>query len=114
MEGMEIMSNPLFQTTPTTPNTEVDDSKKNINTSFSAFVELFKREYDRFWRNENGFTPQQMADAWGTDVVAMFTNSTVTKNFINSVDPNLLDVFYQSPPMNITVNPNGTVTLSEL
>lgn len=67
-----------------------------------------------FWQNPDGLTPQQVADAFGTDAAKLFTFNTALVEFLvavgtsEGVAPNI-----SAPTNAFTVNPDGTVTVLE-
>ena len=77
---------------------KANQSKGRINFTFATLVKSYKREFDAFWRDPQ-CTPQQMAEAWGTDCLELFTNSGETCTYILTIDPDALPVEYQTPLM---------------
>lgn len=102
----------LFNSVTYDANEEVETAKQTLDLAFGAIVQNYKKEHDRFWNNMHGFTPQEMADAWGQEVLLLFERSTKTREYILNVDADALGDEYINPPMTITVNQDGTVTLS--
>ena len=63
----------LDQTPPTPQVTDVINAINNGNTMLYKQIQMqIRRSYDLFWNNPN-FTPQEIAAAYGTDCVALFT-----------------------------------------
>lgn len=67
---------------------------------------------DDFWNNPDGLTPQQVADAFGTDAKKLFDFNAALVNFLvaqgmaDGVAPTI-----RLPKFEYTVNPDGTVTI---
>lgn len=99
------------------PQVEADQQAQRINNTFQFWVMAYRREFDAFWRNPKA-TPAQMAEAHGVRCLKIFQNSMLTRNFINSVDPNILPPEYQSPLSEYTVEmqngqPTGRIIIGE-
>ena len=56
-----------------TPQNEILRIKLETKRMFEQLQSVLERETVRFWENEHGFTPTQMAEALGTDAVELFT-----------------------------------------
>lgn len=80
---------------------QVLQDKKDLELSFARFLSDYKRKFNAFW-NHPTITPQQMADAWGIEALAMFTKSAATKAYLLTVDPDCLEVEYQTTPQTVT------------
>ncbi len=85
---------PVFETPALTPEEiaakAVLQAKMRINGQVMQYVRAYMKEFDSFWRNPQ-CTPEQMATAWGTECLAMFTKSAATKAYLLSLDANCLD-----------------------
>ncbi|MFO0389625.1 MAG: hypothetical protein ACK502_07920 [Alphaproteobacteria bacterium] len=93
----------LFPTAQTsTAEQEAAQQIQRINITFQYWVMAYRKEFDAFWRNPK-FTPAQMAEAHGTQCLKIFQNSALTRNYINSIDPNVLPPNYQEPLLPYTV-----------
>ena len=103
----------LFNEEAVTAVKEANASKKRTSAVFTFFVESYKAEFNAFWRNQQGFTPQEMATAWGTDGALLFSNSSQTLSYINSIDSTALDGFDLNVPYDVTINQDGTVTVTD-
>jgi len=88
----------IFNTESDTAAKAADRSKKLLGIVFQSFVMAYKKEFDAFWRNPQ-YTPSQMAEAWDIEGVRLFTNSEATRQYINTIDPNILPSDYQQPPV---------------
>ena len=69
------------------------------------------------WANPNGFTPQQIFDAYGTNGAALFMKSAEMVGYIASQEDALgipLDERYTvAMPYQYTINGDGSVTVGE-
>lgn len=88
----------------------VAQSKMAVNSQFTQYVVAYKKQFDIFWHHPN-CTPQQMAEAWGTEAGALFQASSLTRDYLLSLDPNCLSEEYKNAPTPVTLNENGTVTV---
>ncbi len=70
----------------------------------STFVSCF----NNIWENPDGMTPQQAIDAFGTDGVELFRLAWILQVAVNDAKP---DTLLQSPPVMVTKNQDGTVTI---
>ena len=89
----------------------VAENKTAFDLSFIVLTENYKKGFDELWNNPD-FTPQEVVDAWGIEAGLLFLRSELTKSYILSIDPEALSIEYTDAPMTVTVNPDGTVTLS--
>lgn len=101
----------IFNANALTTNEVVNGSKNRTGLIFEAFKESYIREFNSFWNNPEGYTPIEMAAAWGADAALLFQNSTLTRNYLLSVDPNCLNNLNMNVPYDITINKDGTVTV---
>lgn len=72
--------------------------KNQVVSAMNSFVRQYKAGFDLLWKNQKA-TPQEILDAIGADGVELFTKSAATRDYILSVNPDLLPVQYQSPPL---------------
>jgi hypothetical protein len=81
---------------------------QGINAAIMGLQDQMLRLFTQFWLNPE-LTPQQVADAFGTDAAQLFVLMGKAQAFINDVKPN---AFVQSPPKAFVINQDGTVTIS--
>lgn len=102
---------PLIQTKPLTSDQQtVVTYATQIQRQWNQLGALFTQIADFIWNNPTGLTPQQAFDVFGTDGGSLCALSTAYLKFLADVGAPA-----QSPvPSNVTVtvNPDGTVTLS--
>ena len=90
----------------------VNKEKDRFDLSFLSITENYKAGFDNFWFHPV-HTPQEQADEYGTESVILFTNSELTKSYILSVDSDALEQKYLEAPQTVTINPDGTATITE-
>lgn len=104
----------------TAPPSEVTAAQQIVDTANNVIPNLtgtLNELFASFYNNHEGATPQQIALALGPRAAAVFAVSAATVQYIVGVsqqlgrDHGLLDIVV-NPPYNITVNSDGTVTLS--
>lgn len=76
--------------------------RMRVISAMNQFVASYIDGFKTLWQNPNA-TPQEILDVIGADGVELFTKSAATRDYILSVNADLLPVQYQSPPL--PVNP---------
>lgn len=69
-----------------------------------------KEIHDMVWNNRFQVPPQEILDALGTDASELFALADLLVQTVNQVVPNTIVPSY---PYEITINPDGTVTLGD-
>jgi hypothetical protein len=77
---------------------------------FDAMVRQTKGSFDAIWNNRK-FTPVQMWAALGDKAAKALQAHIAAVTFIETVKPGTLEDKYKTAPQQVTVNPDGTVTL---
>ena len=95
--------------TEQTPKIEdIVTSIKNANTGlFNTIQGQLKFGFDLFWNNPD-FTPQQIADAFGTDATSLFMLSYQLQEVLLATDPNYVML---TAPVQVILNSDGSVTI---
>lgn len=90
-------------------NETIADAFRRVNTeAYQTILSQYVRVYSYFWRHPTS-TPEQIAAALGPDAGAYIANAYALYFFLDSIAPVNLPALQQ-----ITINPDGTVTLTPL
>jgi len=101
----------IDETNPIDPLTKcVSDQKAKIRFSKNQRKRIFGDLFNDVWNNPN-FKPVEIITSWGTDAASLFMYSAQEQAILNSVEPGCCP---QIPSMKVTLNQDGTVTLSDL
>ena len=87
----------------------VDSIKQSNKVSLDILKQSHDINFNNIWNNGN-FTPQEIFNEFGTDAVQLFQVSAATQEFIKMCDP---DYEILVPPVEFTINEDGTVTVTE-
>lgn len=79
-----------------------------MNVSFDRLVRDFGTLFQQVWNNQNGLTPQQIFDAFGTDAVQLFVIAGTIQDAVNHIQPSTLN---GTPPLPYVIHQDGTVTV---
>jgi hypothetical protein len=82
---------------------------KTADMQFDNLVRSHNYAMDLFW-NSSTATPQQIADALGTNAVPVFQAAGAVATFINTLKPGTIGDNPNIKPF--TANPDGTVTIN--
>jgi hypothetical protein len=77
---------------------------------YQAIKNIHELIFNLVWKNKNKFTPEQIMEKIGTDAVAMFEVSSAIQSLLLQVNPSYVPLL---PTKNVTMNEDGTVTLSD-
>ena len=90
----------------------IDNEVSSIKSITTNIYRTLKHQhtiaFNKVWDNPN-FTPQEIIDAFGSDAASLFSISWSIQQILLAADPNYKLLI---PPMNVTLNSDGTVTLS--
>lgn len=78
--------------------------------TFRTMTEAFNQGSRTFWQNYQGFSPEQLAQALGTNAREVFELHYALGQFINSIQPEAINEGW-SIIGNFTMNDDGTVTI---
>ena len=85
--------------------------KNRMVMSVTQFVKQYQNAFDAIWNRTDGIEPQAILDAFGTDAAELFSKSAATRDYILALDANLLPEAYRAPPLPVTINSDGTVSV---
>ena len=113
---MSILSTPTAQLTAAQSAAQ---GVRDMNSAgFTALVADFKEAFARVWLRQDGVTPQQVFDQFGTSAAVLFAGAQATLTFIESfaaLNGLTLTDYLQptdyTPPLPYTINADGTVTV---
>ena len=109
---MAILNDPNV---PVVLTTEVKQAKlkqnvsNTINALYRQMLSVYNNNMAQIWNNSDGLTPQQCCDAFATDAAELFRLASVLSTAINAATPGTITT---TPPATVTVNNDGTITLS--
>ena len=110
----------IFNTAPTYEQrlqAEVATINRLALTAYHQLVMQHRTMMAAFWANANGFTAQQIFDAYGTNAAAIFIKSAEMVAYIASQEDALgipeADRYVIAMPNAYTINSDGTVTVGE-
>ena len=86
---------PIFEVTP---QTIAENEVTLLDREYTLLVKRLMRSFDNFWNNPEGFTPQQMADAFGTRCLSVFQRYSAFVAAVVAVDANALPPEYLATP----------------
>lgn len=95
--------------------------KQSAVSSTRAFVESINSAFDLVWENPFGLTPGEVAEALGTDALAVFARHAATAQFLIGQASSLASVI-KTVPEGYTISyemaedgvaPTGRVTITE-
>lgn len=103
---------PLLDNGNPTIEEKQDQTKRRMVNTMRSLWQTMKQSYEMLftslWYNQSGLTPQQVLDAFGGDAVEFFGLGLAMYNFMNAVQPGVLDL---PAPFPIVPNANGTITV---
>lgn len=90
-----------------------DQVQKAAVLSTLRFISGVNQGFDLVWNNPEGYTPEQVVEALGTQASAVFRRHAATVQFLAGQSPEALRLVGM-PPSDVTIthNPDGTVTLT--
>lgn len=102
----DFENNNIIQGSPQKISNQLKTQAQNV---YNTMVAVFLRSSKMFWENPNA-TPQQIAEALGTDAKQLFEVHYKLGQFISSINPSDIEEI-SSIVGNFTVNEDGTVTV---
>lgn len=103
----------LFTPAALTPAQEALVTMQQLDAEgLETLANKTKRAFDLMWRNDRA-TPAEMAEALGTNAAACFEAHAATVQFLLSRDPSLLAPEDYTPPVDYTLNQDGSLTIAE-
>jgi hypothetical protein len=95
--------------TTLTPEQQIAQQiRTGTQSAFFQLVNNYRMLYRTVW-NHPTKSPQEVFNILGTDAAQLCDYSNKVINFVNSIVPNTIDI---NLPQQITVNNDGTVTLT--
>ena len=105
----------LFNEPEKTQEEIAKEQVREINSNVERITGLSKtfsqKLYDLFWNNEK-CTPQELIAIYGSDGYKLFQKLAIWNNAINAIDPSFV-VPTVPEKWDYTINPDGTVTITE-
>lgn len=74
--------------------------------------QMYTNLYNNVFANVNGVTAAELVTAWGTSAGKYFTMLNDLKTLANNQDSTIIPTALQTYPNTVTINADGTVTLS--
>lgn len=109
------MPNILDYGAPTSPAQFVANRAANsVQVTFTNLLQTYLYEFDAIW-NPGPLANYATADvlmAFGTYAASLFTISANTRDFLLAQKPGCIPDDHLTPPVPVTFNADGTVTLS--
>jgi hypothetical protein len=102
----DFENNNIIQGSPQKISNQLKTQAQNV---YNTMVAVFIRSSKMFWENPNA-TPQQIAEALGTDAKQLFEVHYKLGQFISSINPSDIEEV-SSIIGNFTMNEDGTITI---
>lgn len=102
----------LQPTPPTKAEMAANRMKKQTYQSFMGLVDAFNDGALLFWDNPEGLTPQEVADALGTDGQEIFQLHYKLGIFLSGIKPESVEAGF-SLIGNFTFNQDGSIQVQE-
>lgn len=96
--------------TPSPAKIAADIIRSNSFGLWRRMVETQINTFDLVWRNTYA-TPQEILNELGGDAAELFQHAAALVQCILTVNPTALTEAQWKPPVTVTPNPDGTVTL---
>ncbi len=101
--------------TLSTADAQAKAKKKIVGANTFAYqqnLRAYQTGMDNFWRNADGLTPQQVADAFGTDAASLFQNAAAVAGLVNGIAPGAIGADADAAKYDIAINNDGTATIT--
>jgi hypothetical protein len=107
-------ANPLI-TPPTRiaipPAKLVSIHKQYLNATLATILATRQKLLSDVWANPDGYTSQQVFDAYGVNAGWLVTMSGSLEAMLGQIDPTAAAHTPFTPPLPLTINADGTVTV---
>lgn len=83
----------------------------SIQRCYAMMLRAYTDNMGQVWENDNGLSPQDAFDAFGTDAADLVRLATILVSTINAATPDTLPT---PDPTVLTVNSDGTVSVKKV
>ena len=97
---------------PKPPIAQVVSMEQNkISNWYNSTKKMVTDLFNDFWFNQYGYSPTEMAQAWGNNATSLFGLSFALQQILQSADPSYHMLMVDSEIYHITPSVDGTVTI---